>query len=76
MLKRTAERLNIKQHGVLSPIAVSRARRVREKEVNLAISSFLSGTPQNVGIGCRGNCHLHRLAAVQYAEHGKLPTGW
>jgi len=36
---------------------------------------FPVGDPQSVGIGCRGNCHLQRLAAVQYAEHGKFPEG-
>ena len=43
--------------------------------MHLALPSFLSGNPQSVGIGCRGNCHLHRLAGVQYAEHGKFPVG-
>jgi len=36
---------------------------------------FPFGSPQSVGQGCPDNCHLNRLVAVQYAEHGNLPTG-
>jgi hypothetical protein len=60
----------------VSPTAVSRHDRIKEKEMNLELPSFLSGSLQRVGKGCPGNCHLNRLTEVQCAEHGNLPTGW